>query len=220
MINQKQLIVFKAGVFQLLLGVVMLFLLLKCTNKEKPVTQPEPAKSAMAGDSGKIAAKEFDSTYVPISGYHTEEVRQKLRELENKNFEKGTIADQLLDYLKRGENDLGETFKFIDLRFEKKSAEYESKFADEILEVATIMNYFPNLKIVLLSYTDSEGEEKANEKLTEERALKIKNKMMEATVASDRIEIKAQGEKYPVGDNKTYVGRMINNRVEMMILSK
>ena len=219
MINQKQLIVFKAGLLQLLLGFIMLFLMLKCTNKEKPVTTEEVPKSGLAVDSGKTA-EPFDSTYVPISGHHTEEVKQKLRDLENKNFPKGTIGHQLLDFLKLGENDLGETFKFIDLRFEKKSAKWDEKFAHEILELATIMNQFPNLKIVLMAYTDGVGEEKPNEKLTEERALKVKNRMMEASVASERIEIKAQGEKYPVGDNKTYVGQMINNRIEMMILSK
>lgn len=45
----------------------------------------------------------------------------------------------------------------------------------------------------------------------------IKSELTAAGVQASRIETKGFGQKYPVGDNKTELGRMINNRVELYI---
>ncbi|HEX5624513.1 MAG TPA: OmpA family protein, partial [Saprospiraceae bacterium] len=64
------------------------------------------------------------------------------------------------------------------------------------------------------------GDEKANEQLSANRAMAIKSGLEAAGIGGERVEIDAFGEKYPVADNKTADGRMLNNRIEMMILSK
>jgi outer membrane protein OmpA-like peptidoglycan-associated protein len=122
--------------------------------------------------------------------------------------------------LKRGENDFGEEFKFIDLRFVDRGYEINPKFGQEIPDLATIMKAFPNIRIKLMAYTDNVGEEKANEQLSANRAMAIKSGLETAGISGERIEISAFGEKYPVADNSTTDGRMLNNRIEMMILSK
>lgn len=216
--NDQQRIVVKAGLLQLLLGLIMIMMLMRCTNRENQL--PKAKEPNIVLDTNQTNGQLKDSMYVPIAGYLSNEVKSSLKDLETKNFSKGAIADQVLDYLKKGDNDFGVEFKFIELRFEKRTATFSEKFAQEIIDLATLMNKFPNMKIKLMSYTDNIGDEKTNDKLSEDRALAIRKRMMEHGVHADRVIIKAFGEKYPVGDNKTYNGQMINNRIEMMILSK
>ncbi len=217
--NNRQAIVFMVGFVQVL--VLLLALVFMQCKRADTATAVKPASNEMVSpDTTKNEAYRVDSTYVPIASYHSEEVKQKLKNLENLHFSKGAIAYQVLDYLKAGENDMGAEFKFIELQFKDKSAEIIERLSNEIPDLANIMLSFPNLKFKLLVYTDDKGDEKKNEKLTQERGLAVQARLVKAGVSADRIMIKAYGEKYPVGDNKTYDGQMLNNRIEMTILSK
>lgn len=220
MINQNQLIVFKVGLLQIVLAALLMIFLLRCTNKESHPQDPATVNTAAIQDSNKNKPNLVNTDYIPIASYYPEETKQKLRELEKLNFEEGTLGNQLLDFLKKGDNDLGDEFKFIDLRFEKRNADINEKFAHEILDLATILNHFPNIKIKLMCYTDNVGDEKVNEKLSEDRGLAIRKKLAAAGIDENRVVVKGFGEKFPVGDNKTYDGQLINNRIEMMLLSK
>lgn len=220
MINQNQLIVFKVGLLQIVLAALLMIFLLRCTNKESHPQESATVNTAAAQDSNKNKPNLVNTDYIPIASYYPEETKQKLRELEKLNFEEGTLGNQLLDFLKKGDNDLGDEFKFIDLRFEKRNADINEKFAHEILDLATILNHFPNIKIKLMCYTDNVGDEKVNEKLSEDRGIAIRKKLAAAGIDENRVVVKGFGEKFPVGDNKTYDGQLINNRIEMMLLSK
>lgn len=155
-----------------------------------------------------------------IASHHSEDIKSKLRELEKQEFSKGSIADQVRDFLKRGENDFGEEFKFIELRFVNRTAVIDPKFGKEVKDLAVVMNEFLNLKIKLMSYTDNIGDEKLNEKLSQDRAESILKGLLDAGISKERVIIKSYGEKYPVANNKTFDGQLLNNRIEMMILHK
>jgi outer membrane protein OmpA-like peptidoglycan-associated protein len=217
--NQRQITVITVGFIQILLIAIILIFFSRCTNTEKPA-QVLPNTSGSVLDSAESARLASDSDYVLIAKFHPEEIKQKLRKLEDLNFDKGTLSYQLLDYLKKGENDLGVEFKFIDLHFDRKATTFKEKFAHEISELAGILQEFTNLKIKLMAYTDSVGEEKANEKLTEDRLKIINKRLVEAGVDQNRIVIQGLGEKYPVADNATFDGQMLNNRIIMMIINK
>ncbi len=218
--NQRQTTILAVGLFQIILIVILLILLLsQCTNSDKSVNSVYSSPPVVL-DSFESARLAQDSNYVPIARYYSEEIKQKLRKLDELKFDYGTISDQLLNYLKKGENDLGVEFKFIDLHFDSKSTNYKERFAHEIDELAIILKEFPDIQIKLLAYTDSVGEEKANEKLTEDRLKIINKRLVEAGIDQNRIETQALGEKYPVANNATFDGQMLNNRIVMMILKK
>ena len=217
--NKRQEIVFMIAFMQMLL-LLMAFLFMQCKKAEKLPSGNSPSESTAAVDTSKKATYLVDTNYVPIAYHHPETVKQTLKNLEALHFTEGGIAAQVLDYQKRGDNDFGEDFKFIYLQFKGRTAEIIEKFNKEIPELANIMNSFPNLKVRLMAYTDDIGDEKANEILAEKRAKAIQNQLVAAGIATDRIQIKSFGEKYPVANNKTFDGQMLNNRIEMLIISK
>ncbi|MBK8402595.1 MAG: OmpA family protein [Saprospiraceae bacterium] len=65
---------------------------------------------------------------------------------------------------------------------------------------------------------DNNGNQKQDEKITQARVEYIKSQLVSVGVQPERIEVRGFGSKYPVGDNKTYEGRQINDRIEVTIL--
>lgn len=218
--GQRQWII-RVAIIQFLLALSILVLFSRCQSggdhKKEQIVQTE--NGAAAVDSSQQVYL-VDTDYVHIAGHLSPEIKNQLKTLESKNFEKGTLGHQLLDYLKSGVNDFGEEFKFIDLRFVDRTADLHPKFSHEIADLAELMNAFPNLKVKIMSYTDNVGGEKANEILSTKRVEIIKSELTSKGIAGDRIEIKGYGQKFPVGDNKIHEGRLINNRIELMVLSK
>lgn len=217
--NKRQEFVFMIAFIQMVL-LLFAFLFMQCKKAEKMPSDKTQAETKSPVDSSKKEKYLVDTNYVPIAYHHPETVKQTLKNLEALHFTEGGIAAQVLDYLKRGDNDFGEDFKFIYLQFKGRTAEIIEKFNKEIPELANIMNSFPNLKVRLMAYTDNIGDEKANEILAEKRAKAIQNQLVAAGISAERIQIKSFGEKFPVANNSTYDGQMLNNRIEMLIISK
>lgn len=76
----------------------------------------------------------------------------------------------------------------------------------------------PELRIEISGHTDNTGTDAINEKLSQARADAVKNYLMAADVASNRIQSKGYGSLKPIATNETEEGRQTNRRVEFSIL--
>ncbi len=77
----------------------------------------------------------------------------------------------------------------------------------------------PQLKVEIGGHTDPVGTEKANQKISEKRALSAKKYLMDKFgIAEDRLITKGYGSTKPIADNKTEEGRSKNRRVEFRII--
>jgi OOP family OmpA-OmpF porin len=73
----------------------------------------------------------------------------------------------------------------------------------------------PSLKVSVEGHTDSIGSDAYNQKLSERRAMTVKDYMVTQGVSSSRITTRGFGKSKPVADNKTAEGRAQNRRVEI-----
>ncbi len=73
-----------------------------------------------------------------------------------------------------------------------------------------------NESIMLEGHTDWIASEEYNQPLSERRALRVRDFLIENGVASDRIEYKAFGESKPKDTNQSEAGRARNRRVEIL----
>ncbi len=75
-------------------------------------------------------------------------------------------------------------------------------------------------KILIEGYTDSRGSMAFNMKLSQERADKVRNDIIEyGNIPPDRIQAQGMGPANPIGDNATAAGRALNRRVEIILLN-
>ena len=76
-----------------------------------------------------------------------------------------------------------------------------------------------NLNVELGGHTDSMGDEKFNESLSQRRAESVRKYLSGKGIDAGRLTARGYGESQPVADNKTKAGRQQNRRVELKILN-
>lgn len=70
--------------------------------------------------------------------------------------------------------------------------------------------------IIIHGHTDSTSSEKFNSKLSKQRAVSVKELMVNFGIKEERITIKWHGETKPISSNMTKEGRYNNRRVEIL----
>jgi OOP family OmpA-OmpF porin len=109
--------------------------------------------------------------------------------------------------------------KTTELLFGFDSVEPSQEFIDQLTEVASVLNSYPQAQAVVVGHTDSIGSAHYNQKLSERRAQVVVNKLIELKVTPIQLEWQGDGESRPIADNNTAEGRAKNCRVEITILS-
>jgi OOP family OmpA-OmpF porin len=75
----------------------------------------------------------------------------------------------------------------------------------------------PRIQVEIAGHTDSTGSEKANQAISEKRALSVKKYLQDKyNIPDNRMTIKGYGSSKPVADNNTQEGRSKNRRVEFI----
>jgi OmpA-OmpF porin, OOP family len=88
-----------------------------------------------------------------------------------------------------------------------------------IKEIATILKENSALKIKIVGYTDSDGDDKSNLELSKRRAVSVKNILVkDFGIDAARIETDGKGEGDPVAPNDSAVNKALNRRVEFIKL--
>lgn len=87
-------------------------------------------------------------------------------------------------------------------------------------EVAQALADHPTLQVRIEGHTDSQGADKANLKLSQNRAASVRKYLIGKGVDGTRMVSEGFGERVPIADNRTSGGRAQNRRVEFVITSR
>jgi outer membrane protein OmpA-like peptidoglycan-associated protein len=87
--------------------------------------------------------------------------------------------------------------------------------ADRIRTLARTVQSYPKERIIVKGHTDSEGAERSNQRLSEERADSVRNVLVAEGVLPSRIAAVGLGASMPLASNSTAEGRQQNRRVEI-----
>jgi len=109
------------------------------------------------------------------------------------------------------------TFK-SDFLFDVNSSTIMAGANDEIERVAQVLNQYPQTTIRIAGHTDSTGSDAYNQKLSERRAMAIKDALAGMGVDPHRMTTIGYGKSKPIASNSTEAGRMKNRRVEIRII--
>ena len=82
---------------------------------------------------------------------------------------------------------------------------------------AGILEAYPGLKVQVEGYTDSTGSDELNQKLSENRALAVKDFLVSQGESQGSITSTGFGKNDPVADNGSASGRAQNRRVNLVV---
>jgi OOP family OmpA-OmpF porin len=75
----------------------------------------------------------------------------------------------------------------------------------------------PEYDVSIVGHTDSRGPKAYNQKLSEQRAAKVKEDLVKRGIDSSRITTVGKGEADPIATNDTDAGRAQNRRIEAVL---
>ena len=104
------------------------------------------------------------------------------------------------------------------VQFELNVADLKPEAIELLMSVYDIMTKFGNTNFSIEGHTDTSGPKAFNQKLSEERAEKVKSHLVEKGVDGTRLSTKGFGEDSPKASNNTRDGRITNRRVEFKVV--
>ena len=102
------------------------------------------------------------------------------------------------------------------ITFDIGKANIKPESMTEINRISQLMKDNGDLKFEVQGHTDNTGTVAGNQKLSEQRAQAIVNKLVEMGIAANRLSAKGMGQSAPLADNSTDEGRAKNRRVEFV----
>ena len=105
----------------------------------------------------------------------------------------------------------------LHLNFASNSSILPSSAEADIAILTTFMEENPAATMNIIGHTDSTGSRAKNQTLSENRANALGSRLIQNSIASDRIKISGKGSSEPIISNKTPAGRAQNRRIEIQI---
>ena len=85
-------------------------------------------------------------------------------------------------------------------------------------EMAVALNKVGGKKVKIIGHTDSSGDAAKNLALSKERAMAVKNYLINKNITAERLSVEGLGSNKPVADNATTDGRKKNRRIEFDVI--
>ncbi len=111
-------------------------------------------------------------------------------------------------------------FDFDRLLFDTDSARLRPQSQEQLRNIADILKAYPIVHVTVGGYTDNTGDPQHNLALSQARADGVVAELVAMGIASDRLQARGYGDRYPVADNSTEEGRAKNRRISMRVTQK
>jgi OOP family OmpA-OmpF porin len=85
---------------------------------------------------------------------------------------------------------------------------------------ASILEEYPNLRVLISGHTDTDGSREFNLDLSRRRAESVKAYFVGKGIDATRIETLGAGPDQPIADNKTAAGKQKNRRIEFKLIDE
>lgn len=102
------------------------------------------------------------------------------------------------------------------IKFDVNKAIIKPESMGTINYVVKMMTDHPELNFSVEGHTDSDGEDAANQKLSEARSKSVLEAMVKLGISAERLTSKGHGESNPMAGNDTPEGKAQNRRVEFV----
>lgn len=104
------------------------------------------------------------------------------------------------------------------INFAKNSAVLEAESEPTLRTLADVAKRCPDATIEISGHTDSDGEERYNRRLSDERADSVVRYLANAGIERERMVARGYGETRPVAPNTTAANKRLNRRIEFTVL--
>ena len=135
--------------------------------------------------------------------------------LDKNDYPKPIVTDEIK---KEFQADIAKVLSERNIEFETDSAKLTLVGKSIVYKVAEVLKKYPHLKIEIAGYTDSDGDDKYNLKLSQKRVDAVKAMLVELGIDAKRLKAVGYGESKPLVPNNSPQNKAKNRRVEFNII--
>jgi outer membrane protein OmpA-like peptidoglycan-associated protein len=112
----------------------------------------------------------------------------------------------------------GESLTLVGVNFQQGKEDLMDAAKSILDQVAASLIDNPQVRVLIVGYTDNTGSNAFNQRLSLGRAETVKKYLISKGVSENRLETEGRGSDNPVADNSTPEGQSINRRIEFIRL--
>ena len=186
-------------------------------------------KNSVTGESQQLQLSHDDNSFTAV--VKKEEAQQVLVQVEAKkaafsaaplrlspNFEDERLhKNEVYIDLEHKDLESGEAYPIPHILFETASDRLDAQSELLIASFAEYLLVAPSLSVQIQGHTDNVGDAGANLDLSQRRAKRVAQTIIDLGVSSSRITYRGYGEKRPVASNDSEAGRAQNRRTVFVV---
>lgn len=196
----------------LIVGAVWLISKFGCNPVDKAASTVSTVTDKVVETTANVATTATDAVTTTFGNVND----AALKALGGITFAAGSVGDKMKTFISDGGNGEGR-FRFNNLTFASGSSVIDGESGVEADNLAAILKAYPDVKIAIEGYTDSQGNAEANVNLSRERGEAVMRRLMDSGIDLGRMKVYGFGAANPVADNETPEGRAQNRRIEVLI---
>jgi outer membrane protein OmpA-like peptidoglycan-associated protein len=143
-----------------------------------------------------------------LQAQQAEQQREQLRQ---------RLQQQLNTILQTQDSARGLIVNMSDVLFDTGKYTLKPGAREKLAKVAGILLAYPGLKVQVEGYTDSTGSVEFNQRLSEQRAMTVRDYLVQQGINLNSVTAQGFGPNNPVADNASAAGRQQNRRVQMVV---
>ncbi len=198
----------------------------KKTNEssQKPVNEIKPIQSnVLETKDAPLVKKENE---IPARGQQaTEDLKNQKRDESSVSAAKDTAASDVKTEQEPAGRQLEIQKEILQLpdekliiRFQYNTNDLTPEAYSKLVTFSTTLVMHPEAKVRVTGYTDSDGYQQYNRKLSEFRANIVRSFLLGRGIRPEQVSIRGLGSLNPIESNDTAKGRMLNRRVEIEVI--
>ena len=186
-------------------------------------------KNSVTGESQQLQLSRDDNSFVAV--VKKEEAEQVLLQVEAKKAAfsaaplrlspnlsaEGMLQNELTIELEHKDLESGEAYPIPHILFETASDRLDAQSELLIASFAEYLMGAPSLRVQIQGHTDNVGDASANLDLSQRRAKRVAETIINLGVSANRISHRGYGESRPVASNDSEVGRSQNRRTVFVV---
>ena len=127
------------------------------------------------------------------------------------------LRQQLNTILATRESAKGLIVNMSDVLFDTGQYTLKPGAREKLAKVAGILLAYPGLKVQIEGFTDNVGGDQYNQRLSEQRAMTVRDYLVQQGINLNNVTAQGFGKGNPVASNATPAGRQQNRRVELVV---
>jgi OOP family OmpA-OmpF porin len=105
----------------------------------------------------------------------------------------------------------------LDIQFEINRDVIQREEQEKLAVLETFLKKYPDTTVVIEGHTDEVGTDADNMKLSQRRADSVVNYLASRGIARSRMKAVGYGERRPIADNRTEIGKRLNRRINAIV---